>query len=290
MKSSCRIMFVAGVLVASSMLLGCATLQVPTSAGVLLPGSPDVTAMKTNRYVAMCDAVVSQYSSFGKDPINLDLSMTVAHLTVEAVKRHLQTNGYRVIDAVVPILGGFYTRTNLFSVSGSDISPGKQLSPPFYTAGHIAADPEYDGAIRDLSLGVWTAFSWARDAKPFQYFTAQAVKETTIKVLADRTHADAIVVVLQNGVRVGAGTIVGQEVAGSVAVAVLSLGTMSGTVGHKTSALDSYIAIVDLHTGAISWANSRRFTRGRSMFEKDYYLSDWPHYMLYHVPGMTHAH
>lgn len=289
MKSSCRIVFSASVIAVCALLTGCATSQIPSSAGVLSLGNPDMAVIKTNRYVVMCDAVITRYSSFGKNPVDVALSTNVAQLTADTVKRYMQMSGYQVTDTMAPIVGGYFTKTNVFNLVNSGSSSNNAVHSPFYTDTRVAADPEYENAIQSLSLGVWNSFSQARDMKPFQYFMVQKVKETTLKVLAEKTHADAIVMVLQNGVRVSSGTSIAQGLGSSVGIAIISLGTVSGS-SYKKSALESYIAIVNLHTGEISWANSRRFTKGCPMFDKDYFQDDWPQYMLYHMPRMVHDH
>jgi hypothetical protein len=220
-----------------------------------------------------------------RDVINADDYVCVADsrgadsLMLASAKASMEQKGYRVPCLLAPFVGSFKLAGKTEHVAREKGAEVTERVPPFYVEASLAGDAEYQEALRTVLTQTVAAVGQKKLPRSEVFGPGAAASAA---VIAQRTKADAALILVGNGVLVPGAKSNGQACLTGCATSIMTLGMFTYMQSERTF-LDSYVALVDLSTGSLVWSNSGRLVNGNPT-EPDYYTKRWAQFLLYHLP------
>jgi hypothetical protein len=228
--------------------------------------------------VIINDVCLAKDPLFKKDYIMLDESHQAEIYMMNAAEKYLKTKGYSVNFSIAPFTGGFKKDDLLFRVAEDDGGKVSNLKPVFFTDPSVASDQEYADALHHVIERSLYAIADKTDAT----FPDEEGIRKSLDIIANRTGADMVLVLLGNGTYVNPGKSWAQGLTIGVLTTLVTLGMFTAYV-YNISYLDSYAGVIDLNTGEFLWMNSLRL--GQDNIKKPaFYEKRWSKQVLYHFP------
>jgi hypothetical protein len=258
---------------------GCST-ALPNKTFVRRGTSYRQTMPAVDRAGLLVDGLVA-YDRTGSRYYDIEDSLTaISNLTREA-ESELKAKGYELAFVEAPFVGGFRNPSVSSPVASRRKEGPQQQTAPFRTADYLDTDPAYRDILLITSRRVLGAVE-KHGALPTETLQSAQDVKPALTALADKKHIRYLFVVQGNGVVESGGKQVGQEIGSAVFTAVISLGTVSGSV-HNVSFLDSYVSLVDLQNAEVVWCNSLRLAQFNPA-NSSHYPNRWAHNLLYWLP------
>jgi len=255
-----------------------ATSCAPSKMFVRTSDSYQTRISKSERVGIIDDVCLQLDPLFKKDYVLLDDSKVASILMVEEAKKSLETKGYTVNFVASPFVGSFLASDELFRVADEKGGEIRNINPPFYFEDSLANNEVYVNALLDVFREVY--FTMTGNNEPT--FSTDSILRDGLQVIADRTGNDKILFMIGNGSIVPVGKSILEGVTIGLATAFITFG-MFTYYFYDVSSLNSYIALLDLHTGDLLWSNSMVLT-GNNPARESFYSGYWSKNLLYYYP------
>ena len=233
---------------------------------------------KSERVGIIDDVCLQMDALFKRNYVLLDDSKVAAVLMADEAKKSLELKGYSVDFISSPFVGSFLNPADSFRVAYEKGAEIKKINPPFYFDDSLATDKEYCNSLLDVFNEVYLIM--AGNNEPI--FSTNQDLRNRLQVIANRTGDDKVLFVIGNGAIVPVVKSILEGVTIGLATALLTFGSFTYYF-YDVSYMDSYLALLDLHTGDLLWSNSMRLTDSDPSREQ-FYSHTWSENLLYYYP------
>lgn len=265
-------------------LLGCTFLlgfmagctSTPTKLYVQNSDDVETRTDQIEKLAVLCDVCCTRDSK----RIVVDDSQRAEGFMLNEVRETVTKKGYETVAELSPFVGGYKDPEDTFKVSMSKDQDAKDVHPPFFWDATLESDEEYRDAIKYLQHFVQICFD--RGFNRFARFSVNPIARRCVKVVKERTGAEAILVANAQGNYVPKGKSITQGIVTGVLTGVLTMGTVV-VVSMDVSHLDSYVALIETNDVELLWSNSLRL-KDKHPQNEDCYRKRWGHNLLYYLP------
>jgi hypothetical protein len=233
---------------------------------------------KTEHIGVISDVCIQLDPLFKKDYVLLDNSKLAAPFMADAAKNYLEQRGYTVNYTASPFVGSFLPNDEYFRLADERGGEIRTVSPPFYFDDSDSIDETYLNAMLKILNEVH--FVMTNNYNPL--FTSDTTLRANLETIATYSGQDQIFFMIGNGIKVPTEKTIIKSVTIGLLTALISFGTITYYI-YDTSYLNSYIMLLDLHTGEMLWSNSMRLT-DYDPDKEAFYKKMWPENLLYHFP------
>lgn len=269
------------IVILGLILSACAS-ATPTKNFVRTGQNFDMLQPKIKNVAVIADVCLMHNATVGDNYWSLKDSKTAEQYMLESAKEALSSKGYNVVFTESPFVGGFKNQKLSMKYADEEGSQVSEMHPPFFVAEELTVDPQYKQSLITIMPNALNAVEH-RNKPLSDNCCDNANMKGAINTISKKAGADAILILVGNGVIVSSGKSVAQGVATGVITTALTLGMFTYSK-WDVSYLDTYAALIDSSTGEILWANSLRL-KGSGLTEKDYYDKKWQESILYHIPA-----
>ena len=228
------------------------------------------------------DACLVRDGLGGVDCISIEDSRAIEGYMLEGAAASLESKGYQVPVQLSPFVGGFKTTSSTFSVADRQGGQVSNLPPPFYESDAAKSNPAFGQAVALVTRRVLTALEQKSEPPSDVFLRDQLILED-LRTIRDQTKVDRLLVVIGNG-RSVSGTKSFLQGCGTGVASLLCSGGLFMFSTHEVSSLDTFMALINLDSGRIVWANDLRMTKGDPT-KRGYYIKGWSQNLLYHFPS-----
>jgi hypothetical protein len=267
------------LLLVAGLLVGCK--PPPTDMFVQKTDDIDTQIGPLQKIVVLCDACCV----YDTRQILVDDSQRAEGFLLNEACRMLREKNYTPHAELACFVGGYKEPTETFAVSFTKSQDPQSIKPPFFQDAQLASDEAYRNALQYIEHFSQVCFDMGfnRGAR----FSVNPIAMESLRVIGQRTGADAVLVINAHGNYVPTSKSVGQGLATGLITGVLTLGTVV-VVAYDISHVDSYVALIDVKDGRMLWSNSLRLTHKHPQ-DENCYKDRWGHQLLYHLPARLPA-
>jgi hypothetical protein len=266
------------------MLLAGSCAVAPTRKFVRTEPGYDQALQEASAIGIVSDACLVRDGLGGKDYISVEDSRQIEQYMLGGAAATLESKGYLVPVRLFPLVGGFKATTSTFSVADRKGGQVTSRTPPFYDSDTTRSDAAFGQAITAVTRRTLTALE-QKSEPPSDVFRRDELTMEHLKVIRDRTKVDRLLVIIGNGRKIS-GTKSAAQGCGTTVLSLVCSGGMFAITAHEVSAFDTYMALINLDSGRIVWANDLRLKEGDPT-ERGYYAGRWAKQLLYHFPART---
>jgi hypothetical protein len=276
------------------MLSSCATDSAPLKKSLQISPNYDQSIKGIHRIGIVSDVVIATSSTVGEENeiiyFLIKESETIESWILESTKKCLEELGYEVTFDGSPFVGGYISSKpfNVAQTRGADI---EEKVPPFVTNDLFSTDASYLMALRTVIASVFSSIKAGELEKssPSDYFLKGERIQDNLNLIAEKTNAQALVVVVGNGAFVPAGRRFAQGFGNFMGSLTIALATGGATgVSVYTSPItinrpyiQTWVGLVDLKNGEVLWAN--RETVLKNPLNSFVYDEEWSNRIFYYL-------
>jgi hypothetical protein len=215
---------------------------------------------------------------FKKDYVLLDDSKVASTFMATEAKNYLEQKGYSIDYTASPFVGSFLPPQNLYRLCDEKGSEIRTESPPFYVEDSDSTGNEYYNAVMHILNEVY--FTMTNNYNPL--FSTDSLFLKDLSIISSYTGEDKILFMIGNGVIVPLGKSLLQGFTLGILTTVISFGMFTYYI-YDTSSLNTYIMLLDLHSGEMLWSNSMKLT-DYNPDQESFYSNYWTNNLLYYFP------
>ena len=265
----------AFVTILAFLLSGCA--DYGSNKQVVRIGPSQYTKILNQKRVAIiADVGLRRNDNTAGSYFSINDSKTSAQSMIESAKTYLTTNGYDVIFAEAETIGSYLEAADSIKFAAEKGGRVGEMFPPLFVAESLETDPIYRQSLTKMIHS--TLNEVGQKTKPSSdVWSYNADIKDALRVISQKTGANAILFLVGNGSIVSGGERVAQQIVTGLITGILTQGMLVYTQWN-ISFLDTYAALVDTETGELLWSKSLRL-KGKEFTDRNSY-SKWPHYIL----------
>jgi hypothetical protein len=215
---------------------------------------------------------------FKKDYVLLDDSKVAATFMTNETKNYLEQKGYTVDYSLSPFVGCFLPHETTFRLADEKGGEIRMVNPPFSFEESDSINNEYVNAILHILNEVYYIMS----NNYVEVFSSEPKLREELRTIAENTGQDKILFMIGNGTIVPPGKSILEGVSLGIISSLLTFGMFTYYI-YDVSYFDSYIMLLDLHTGEVLWSNSMKLSESDPR-RQAFYKQSWAKNLLYYYP------
>ncbi len=240
----------------------------------------NVTMPTVDRVGVFVDTAIT-YDRVGTNYIVIEDSLLAISNLVREAAADLKRKGYEVAFVEAPFVGGCLNSPLQFAVADKRADKPAARSLPFHVVSGLKDDPAYRDSLAKAMRDILSAVD-QRGELPTDQLRAEEGTRAALQAIADKRQIRYLFLVHAQGTVVSGGKQAGQAIGTALLTGVITLGNVV-VVAHNTSALSSYVSLIDLQSAEVVWCNSLGLP-GMNPANADHYKGRWAHNVLYWLP------
>lgn len=215
---------------------------------------------------------------FKKDYVLLDDSKVASTFMISETKNYLEKKGYTVDYSLSPFVGCFLPHETTFRLADEKGGEIRMENPPFSFDETDSIDDEYINAMMHILNEVYYIMS----NNYVEVFSSEPKLREDLKTIFNYTAQNKMLFMIGNGTIVPPGKSILEGVSLGILSSLLTFGMYTYYI-YDVSNFNSYIMLLDLHTGEVLWSNSMNLTESDPRREA-FYKQSWAENLLYYYP------